>query len=260
MEQGGISSVLLCGGGANLKQLQPLLAEGLGLPVEVFNPLVRITDRVQRIEPEQVAEAGPRLAVAIGAALEHGQRLNLLPARPRAAALPAVPRRVWMRAAQTLAGVAVVLYAGLWGLVGVTEWQLRGQRAAWAKVEPTYTTALKVIASSKALQGSINQGQQFLEQQPIWEGLFKELGEVMPANLELVELSLSHDAEAVPGSPLRVVLRGRVAPGSSGAQGSISQFVEALEQSMFFERVQLVSSELHTGAGATTFEIEGILE
>jgi len=221
---------------------------------------VRIIDRVQRIEPEQVAEAGPRLAVAIGAALDHGQEVNLLPARPRAAAWPTVSRRVWMRAAQAVAGVAIVLYAGLWCLVSVVESQLRGQRAAWAQVEPTYTKALRVIASHKALHGAIDQAQQLLEQEPIWEGVFKELGEVMPANLELVELSLSHDAEAVPGSPLRVVLRGRVAPGSGGAPGSISQFVEALEQSMFFERVQLVSSELHTGAGATTFEIEGTLE
>lgn len=260
MEQGGISRLLLCGGGANLKQLQPFLAEGLGLPVEVFNPLVRITDRVERMEPEQVAEAGPRLAVAVGAALDHGQGLNLLPARPRAAMLSAVPRRVWIRAAQAVAGTAIALYAGLWLIVGVTEWQLRGQRAAWAQVKPTYTKALSVIARHKALHGSIDQAQQFLEAQPIWEGLFKELGEAMPANLELVEVSLRADAVTSPRSPLRIVLRGRLAPGAGGAPGSISQFVEALEQSIFFERVHLVSSELHTGAGATTFEIEGVLE
>jgi len=252
--------VLLCGGGANLKQLQPFLAEGLGLPVEVFNPLLRIIDRVQRIEPEQVAEAGPRLAVAIGAALDHGQGLNLLPARPRAAAWPAVSRRVWMRAAQAVAGVAIVLYAGLWCVVGVTEWQLRGQRAAWAQVEPTYTKTLNVIASQKALEGSIEQAQQLLEQQPVWEGLFKELGDVIPANLELEELGMRAPAQSPPGSPLRFFLRGRLASGASGAQGSISQFVDALERSIFFDQVQLVSSELRTGVGATIFEIEGTLE
>ncbi|MBI3011056.1 MAG: type IV pilus assembly protein PilM [Candidatus Omnitrophica bacterium] len=260
MEQGGISRVLLCGGGANLRQLQPFLAEGLGLPVEVFNPLIRIPDRVQQLEPEQIAEGGFRLAVAIGVALDHGQGLNLLHAQGRRAKPFLISRRVFATAATALGACALMLYLGLQLCAGILQRQLRHQQTRWAQVEPAYTEYLHVTSTRKTLEGTIERVQQFLDQQPVWEGIFKELGTLIPPPLQLDTLTVSADRHGGPAA-LRFHVKGTVASGSSAQAGRLSQFVEALERSVFFSHVELTSSELHSGDSDTTsFDITGAIE
>ena len=83
MDEAGVLRVLLCGAGASLKQLQPFLAEALGVTVELLNPLLRIPNQAQRLEPESVAENGPRLVVAAGLAIDHGEGLSVLPTEVR---------------------------------------------------------------------------------------------------------------------------------------------------------------------------------
>lgn len=261
IEEAGVSRVLLCGAGANLKHLQPFLTNGLGMTVEVFNPLVRIPDRLQRIEAGQVVEDGPRLAVAVGLALDHGQGLNLLPAEVRQVRVSAVSRRVWVGVTEALAGIAFVCYLGLQLTALVFDHRLRSQQPVWEQLAPTYTTYMQVTSSRKALEGTLTQAQQFLDQQPVWEGLFKELGELTPSAIELDEFRMAANDETTPPRPMWFHVKGRVAGGNASAQDSLSRFVEALERSVFFKEVELVSSEVHAGDTDTTrFDIRGMLE
>jgi type IV pilus assembly protein PilM len=258
MGEADVSRVLLCGGGAGIKQLQPFLAEGLGLTVEVFNPLIRMAGRVQPLEPEQVAEGGPRLGVAIGLALDRGRELTLLPAGPAQQRRVGATRRFWLGAAAAAAALALSVLARLGFSAGLLQRQIRAQETLWMSVEPSYQRYMNTTAERKSLEGTMLRLEQLLDQQPAWEGLLKEIGGLIPPTVELEELAVA-PLEASTGKRT-IHLRGQ-ARSSAGGQGGLPQFLEALESSIFFREVRLVSSELQgIETGRTSFVIEGLLE
>jgi type IV pilus assembly protein PilM len=260
LEQGGVSRVLLCGGGANLKSLQTFLADGLGVPVEVFNPILRIPDQAQRMEPEQIAEQGPRLAVAIGAALEHGRGLDLLPEDIKRARRAVHVRRRWTAAVKGIAAAALVGYLGLQGAAGWLTFRIQQEQRAWKRVEPAYREGMQLASTRDRLAATVHHAQQFLDEQPIWDGILKELGELIPPALQLDQLIIAADAAAA-APTMRFELTGEVASSAAAGGGRVAQFLEALERSPFFEDVVLVSSELRSNsAERSRFHLEGFLE
>ena len=260
MEEGEVSRVLFCGGGANLKSLQPFLADSLGITVEILNPLASITDRVQPLGAEQIAESGPRLAVAMGLALDHGQGLNLLPAKAQRAGGLEVSRNIWLMAAKAAAGVALVLYLGLQAGVLILSRQVRAHETEWARLESSYTGYMKATRGRKKFEAETSRLELFLNQQPIWDGILKELSVLMPPTIELDELTVIASRNGAGPSPQRIRLKGRVVAKELSRDGSIGPFVEAMNRSVFFRAVGLTSSEMHSGeTGMTQFEIEGWL-
>jgi len=257
MEGGAVSRVLLCGGGANLKSLQPFLADGLGLTVEVVNPLARMADRTQRLEPEQIADEGPGVASALGAAVDHGQTLNLLPTHIRRARAATSLRQQGQRAAVIAAALMLVVYVGLQLGIFAVNRQVRRQEIVWTQLEEGHAQALRVLSTRRGLETSIRAMEEVVEREPLWEGAFKELGAVIPSAMELTELSVSPDAQS---GMLMLTLRGRVVSAAALAQTRIAEFVDALGSSPFVADVVLVNSQLQTGTPATTFELRGRLE
>ncbi len=261
LDEAGVGRLLLCGGGANLKQLRAFLADGLGMNAELWNPLLRMPDRVQALEPEQVAENGPRLAVAIGLAIEHGQSFRLMTSKPQ-------PRRVrlpqlslppqWPRLAAAAAGIAAGLGL-LWMLAvaGLTQLQVQAEERRWVVVEPTFRSWQQAHDAAGAAEAAIARLQQFTDQEPVWDGVLKELGKAMPATVELDELACSQD---VSRGRLRAQLKGRVTF-AGRPERILAQLVEALNRSIFFEGVELASSTIRAAEGqATSFELAGWLE
>jgi type IV pilus assembly protein PilM len=257
MDEAGVSRAILCGGGATLNKLQAFLADGLGIPVEVFNPLAAFPPEGRAAEP--AAEHGPRLAAAIGLALEHGAGLNLAPRDLPGGASSAVPRRLWIALARGAAVAAAALYLGLEAAAGLCSWRAGGHARVWKLVEPGYAQSMRLTVDAKALDGETKQLQQFIDRQPVWDGIMKELGELTPATIQLSELSFH---PGTPEGPFRMTVRGRAAPGAErDGTGSIAAFQEALEASLFFSDVELASSEMRSGgSGETSFELEASLE
>jgi type IV pilus assembly protein PilM len=260
MDDAGVSRLLLCGGGATLKQLQSYLADGLGMTVEVFNPLLRLSERSQPLEPEQVAEGGPRLGTAIGLALEHGQGLNLVPVEVQRSRETAVTRIVWARAAAWAGAAAAVVYLGLQLFSAALGGRIAHQREAWGRLAPSYEQGLRTAASAQNLDVTVDQVGRLLERQPVWDGLLKELGTLVPATIELSELTVS--AEGPPGrESLSFRMKGTGAAAAVAGEGSIAQFLDAMERSVFFADVQLVRSEMDTAdSSRVSVEIQGKLE
>jgi hypothetical protein len=241
IDEAGVSRLLLCGGGAALNDLQSYLADGLGTTVEVFNPLVRIPERLQALEPEQVAEGGPRLGVAIGLALNHGQGLNVMPEETRRSDRAEADRRAWRSAVTWTAAAALAAYLSLSALAWWTGRRLEAQRDRWASLSPAYAQSLRLATTAANLESTVRQVQRLLDRQPAWDAILKELGALVPSTMELDELSL-----AVAGLPGRetvtVRLRGTGSAAAVAGEGSIAQFMESLERSRFFAGVDLVSS------------------
>jgi type IV pilus assembly protein PilM len=249
MDEAGVSRLLLCGGGAALKDLQPYLADGLGMTVEVFNPLVRIPERAVTLEPELVAEGGPRLGIAIGLALEHGQGLNLVPGETRRMKAAEAHRGAWQKAAQWALAAAAALYLALHALAFWTGSRLEAQRDRWAALSPAYEQSLRLAASAAGLESTVRQVQRLLDRQPAWDGILRELGALVPPTIELNDVAFS--AAGPPGrEAFAVRLRGTGSATAVAGEGSIAQFMEALEQSPFFSGVDLVSSAINQADGS----------
>ncbi len=258
MNEAGISRVLLCGGGAMLRSLPAFLAEGLGVTVELFNPLIRLADRPVPLEPEQVAQDGPRLAAALGAAFEHGQGLSVLPKEIRQGRDAAVAHRVWRVGAYAVAGLVAAAAISLHAMAMTLTTRLRAREAVWAQAEPAYQRARAAIARSRQMEIASGQVEAFLNQQPVWAGVLKELGRLTPPTVQLEELALSREDTALAEYRFQVLAS---LVGGASQDDSIAQWMEEMERSAFFARVRMVSAEMHsTAAGQTHVELEGTLE
>jgi len=260
LDEGGVSRILLCGAGANVKHLHEFLADGLGMTVQVFNPLIRMPGRLQPLDPEQITEDGPRLAAAIGLAMEHGEGLNLLPEDVRRRRRSAASQHLWRGLARGAAICAAAVYLGLAAWGGALSWQIHRQREVWKELEPAYQQAMGLASSRRVFEGAAVTFERFVDRQPIWDGLLKELAQLLPATVVLDELTLTADAEGQ-AAPMRFHANGKVMTGAGSGEGSLAQLVEAMERSIFFKDVELVSSELHAGeTGTSHFELEAALE
>ena len=259
MDEVGVTRLLLSGGGASLKHLPPHLAQELGVSAEVFNPLLRLPDRAQAMEPEQVAELGPRLAVAVGTALDHGQALDLGPERVASSGAGAAVVNLsrLKRLGVLVFGLLAIGSAALLLISGSLGWRIHQAQARWAQVEPMYLATKQRVADAKMLTRLVDQVARFSGNQPLWDGILKELGELTPSTVTLDSLTLApHETRA---GVVSLRLKGRAV--AKGGEGSVAAFVQALEQSLFFARVELLDSEMRTNEGwGQTFEIGGILE
>ena len=256
MGQAGVSRVLLCGGMAGLPGLSASLAEGLGIDAEVFNPLAALAALAgdAREETGPSAEGGPRLAVAIGAALDHGHRLNFLAGRDLGAS-QALARYPWIRIVRGAAVAALALYLLLLGLVFGAHWQVRRLSRAWSAVEPAYHEGVMTSTEIRRMEASARGFQALADEEPVWEGLLKELAAALPNTMQLTSLVVEPDAPTA-SRPTRFRIKGKTGSG----EGDIARFMEALSRSMFCSGVTLVRSERRAGEAETGFEIEGTLE
>ena len=253
LDEAGVTRVLLCGGGATIKQLQPYLADELGQTVEIFNPLVRLTDREQPLEPEQIAESGPRLGVAIGLALGHGDGLNLVPGTRRATlSLTTISSQPILKAIG--AGVLAVC-VGLAAVAGCLGLALHARRSAWMRAAPAYAQVRDVIEKTRALEDVVSRSERFIDQQPLWDSAFKALAAATPDGVEYQRWTIKSAPDG-----MRFGLTGEAASGA-GHEGVVAATLDVLERSNFFSDVKLANSEMRGGVlGVTQFTIEGRLE
>lgn len=257
MDEAGVAKILLCGGGANIKALAPFLAEGLGLTVEIFNPLVRIPDRLQLLEPEQIADTGTRLTVAVGAAIAQGKVLNLIPQQLQDLKAIEEWAKTFKRALQvSSAALAVFLAVLLFGLASA-RWQMARANKRWKTAEPGYARYMETAASRRQAESSLAIAQGFLDAQPVWDGVLKELSLIMPAPLVAEEITITPAASGA-GWVFHLIGQGTTAAGSVHA--GLSQLMDAMNHSAFFSDAEMVSSEMNnSGTGSTRIEIEGRL-
>jgi type IV pilus assembly protein PilM len=64
-----LSRLILSGGGAKVAGLAEYLAKETELPVEMFNPFLKISVNQKKIDPDYLSSIGPEMAIATGIAL-----------------------------------------------------------------------------------------------------------------------------------------------------------------------------------------------
>ena len=63
-----VEQAFLCGGGALIPGVDGLLADRLGVPVEIFNPLEAVKLGARKFDPQSLAQMAPMATVALGLA------------------------------------------------------------------------------------------------------------------------------------------------------------------------------------------------
>ncbi|MDP3768369.1 MAG: PilN domain-containing protein, partial [Dehalococcoidia bacterium] len=96
-----------------------------------------------------------------------------------------------------------------------------------------------------------------IDRQPVWEGVFRALSSLVPASIELDELTVG-----ISEGGYRLEASGHSAgAGGASPEAEIATLIDALNDSVFFDDAGLITSEMHAGeTGWTRFEIEAVAE
>jgi len=223
---GKVDSLILFGAGASLKGLCEFLSSGLGMEVEIGNPLEWLKMESGAISDEDKGFC--QMASAIGAGLSEAKGINLLPPE-----IKEETKRTFKRSGieATVVGAALVLVLIYIGMrIQLNNFQ---KKIPVAKME---LSSLGPQLKQVAIFG-------LLAKEPYWDDVFKELSNIIPSDIYLTELSMENN-----------VMRMRGIVNSQEPEESLSNFILTLERGLF-KNVKLITTREITGKTANEFEI-----
>lgn len=224
-----VNKIVLFGGGADLKGLTKSLYDELGIGVVIGNSFEDIKVADQKGTQETV-----RFDLAIGAALNRSDKINLLPIEVKEKTRRFVEHVTLQAVAVGVAMTMLLSYIGLNIQLGAQNKKLDALRLEQKTLIPQ-TAAMQLMLVADQIQGG----------RPHWEDALREISNVMQLKMYLTELSMSDD---------ELSFAGVINQGDQGAQKILSNFMITLEDGIFKD-VSLVTSRRST-EGALTFEFE----
>ncbi|MFN3821161.1 MAG: type IV pilus assembly protein PilM, partial [bacterium] len=204
-EIGEVSKVLLCGGGALLKRLPELIAQNVGLEVELANPLNRLQctgPRAQEVM-EIASEWGPAFIPALAVALTDRRHFNILPESIKAEIRLKKTRNMVAPIGLGMISFLILLYAELFirhSLVQDRYQSLTGELKDLNQIRAQYLATNAELQSVQS-QWEIKRGEYetLKEEDPAILGYLKALSNVIPPNIYLT--ALYTDYKVPPAQP-----------------------------------------------------------
>lgn len=238
-----IEELLITGGGSRLKNLNKFLLDNLKdiKRVDGLNALKAIKGWQDAgiFKAELVMEqASPHLAAAFGIAIGSGGRVNLLPAKERLEQKIVFLNFILKVSFPIILTLSLAYYA----LTYIDALKIKGMikktGAEILRLEPTAKKAREYLDAKTKLEQRKILLAQAAGQQPLWMGVFKELSSITPDGVILSKITIGADNDR---GKLR--LEGKISSKYTIVDVEVMQYVLALEESPFFGRAQLVSSE-----------------
>jgi len=238
-----------------LKKYAVTLSARLGYRFVVYNPFEDFV-AIKTAGLRHLAGRGPSLCVLLGAALDRGATINLLPERSRYSF-----KRFAKRFSTLSAITAYLLLVFAVNVVGANHLkQMQG------KIEEMESFAAMKTAEERAaliLEARIRQVEELLKVEenrlrqyaslhnsyPDWRKIYGEIGGLLPANMALDNLTASFDnnrissPEQKPAS-VRIVLEGKVRGRSDIQLRSLRNFMSKMRNSSLLRDTTLVSTGL----------------
>ncbi|MBI4435991.1 MAG: pilus assembly protein PilM [Candidatus Omnitrophica bacterium] len=256
-----IQEVWVTGGGAGLQHLDDLLKRHLGLAPEGLSFLsqFRFSQGFLRDTPQEEIER--RLGVAVAAALPRKEIINFLPPSVKAS-------RQWrfrVRMTKTASFLTIIFLAGFQLFFAIERVALKNaiqkKKKIWEELASQRETYMRWMDKKKHAEKVVQTFSNFLEREPLWEGVLKELSWLVPKAVSLKELKMENGSLSQGKKNYRVHLKGEVGGSKESAEETLTHFLEALEASPFFEGIRLVSTEGEASSeGGIPFEVTGQLE
>jgi type IV pilus assembly protein PilM len=267
-----IDRVLLTGGGANSKNIVSYLGGELRLPVELFNPLRKITFDSKKVDLQALDQMGPIFTIAAGIALPEPDRIELLPAKK-----PFLSKAQIGKLIPVLAPIITFLI-----FLGII-WYMNGQATAIQKerdVKMAKVANLEAVKTKlKLLKEKDLELKEKLSQLPSsiivsvpYRDILREFNSILPGNVTLTLLSIHSKGKvlkkgASPSKPQEgeskkdenreLYITGLAFGSDVNCLTALALIIERLERSPLFKNARLVSADenrLYTQPG-TGFEI-----
>ena len=197
-------------------------------------------------------QAAPHLTAAFGICFANGGKVNLLPLKER------IEQKANFIMFLIKISFPVILALGILfhSFVYVDSFRykvlINKAKQDIVKLEPIVQKANEYLV----LKSQIDQRKNLLEKavgrQPLWWGALKELSVITPAEVVLNKITTTEKKE-----PLELRLVGEIFAKYTTVDLALSQYLLALDESPFFNRVQLVSTQkdMYSLTPRASFEI-----
>ena len=228
-----VETLLLLGGGGNLKNLTKTLNEALNIPVQKGDPLTGYPTSdpsLLRDGPDVVS----RYASALGAALAPQNSINLLPIEIKQKTRLLIKRSSTEALITAASVILILVYAGM--KIKLDNYE---KRIAAAKMQMmALSPQIEEIPTRVFIQD-------ILAQRPYWSDTLKETSNLIPEQIRLTEMGAEKKS---------LSLKGEIKTADQVRKNYLTEFICRLEQGMFKE-VNLISTKNGSNNELNTFEL-----
>lgn len=281
-----VSKVILLGGNAELKGLKEFLQNALGLEVEMAQSFKNIQLELSAEKKQELELFGPRLGIALGAALTGGRGVNLLPREIREQATKTARNAMTALISFLIAFIFAMVYAHVYMQLRSYQKLAVTNQSVLDELKQQVAQAYELQALREKMTARKNLIQLIILDEPLWVEMLWTISQCVPERIVLEEIqtkkveppayttpimagnsgeSTENNNPELPEQELPVVfIRGMILLGAERPESVLARFMQSLEQSKFFQETDL--SFLQKGQeteGQTkeylTFEIIGKL-
>jgi type IV pilus assembly protein PilM len=233
-EQGSaVESLVLLGGGSNLKNLAENLNESLGIPVQIGNPVAAFALGEPSLRDDEL-ETANRFASALGVALAPSGDINLLPIEIKQQTRLLIKRSSIKALVTAVIVILVLVYMVMTIRLGIYD-----KRIAAAELELKALLPQTEELPKQAFIGSI------LNQRICWSDALKEISNLIPGQVCLTEMNAQENI---------LGLKGQIKSDAMVREQVLTGFMRSLEKGIFKE-VKLVSTKDSSKENLNTFEL-----
>jgi type IV pilus assembly protein PilM len=233
-EQGSaVESLVLLGGGSNLKNLTMKLNESLGIPVQSGNPVSAFVLGEPSLRDYKL-ETANRFASALGAALASPDDVNLLPVEIKQQTRLLIKRSTIKALVTAVIVILVLVYMAMTIRLGNYN-----KRIAAAELELKALSPRIEELPTQAFIGSI------INQRIYWSDALKEISNCIPGQVCLTEMSAKENI---------LSLEGQIKSDAVVREQVLTGFMRSLEKGIFKE-VKLVTTKDSSEENLNTFEL-----
>ena len=253
-----VDTILLCGGGAGFKNLAAFLSSGLGIDVSVMDPFAALPVPGHLQNDTAFQQHKPRLSVALGLSAGRCRDINFLPPRP--GMLETAQLRNWLPLLLLIIFFSslATMYLYSYRSVAVSREELNTKKSQFSSLKSYMEEMLRLNEKKENLKQRLSQVPDFSFEQPQFSEILSSLTRILPENTVLQSIALETGSPSVSAAApapadkelvMKLRLEGVVFGDDSQVLTTVVQITSGLENSAYFKKVMLVSTEKVTDLG-----------
>ncbi|MCH7761551.1 pilus assembly protein PilM [candidate division TA06 bacterium] len=256
-----IQEIRVTGGGAGLQGLGELLERHLGIAPQPLSFVEKFNFSESFFQDRSREEMERRLAGAVATASPRRGPINFLPPR-------IIASRKSVFRMQLVVGITVLFLLFASGFPMFLYFQGRAyqkkiqeEKRQWEAVALRRERYVHWIDKKKRAVKMVKIFSTLSQREPSWEKILRGISWIVPKEISLDQLQLEVKQAPTEKRAYSVHFKGEVSGSQQSVEETLTDFLEALEVSPFFQGIKLVSTEgIISPEGGATFEITGRLE
>ncbi len=252
-----IDRVLLCSGGAGLKNLSESLSSGLGIEVSIFNPFenIKISPEIQ--SDENFLKNRHRLSVAVGLSTGKATDFNFLPPQPGILETSSLRKWIPLFSFILLVFTLFTFQSRLNRYVQSFQKELEQRQTELASLNVSIDELSSLTEKRILLKKQLSKFPDFSIKQPPFPDIFVSLTRVFPDSVSLksiiMEKRKTSAQDGLAGQPdIKLMIEGIAVGNDYEVFNLLARVSRDLEKTPFFQNVMLDASERASDSGQTS--------